>query len=49
MSEVSAFEVNIRLVGGFLAIYALTNDKVRLIPRDLQSHFFWSRSELDAS
>ena len=28
-SEVSVFEINIRLVGGFLAIYALTNDKVR--------------------
>ena len=27
-SEVSAFEINIRLVGGFLSIYALTNDKV---------------------
>lgn len=29
-SEVSAFEINIRLVGGFLAIYALTNDKLYL-------------------
>lgn len=29
-SEVSAFEINIRLVGGFLSIYALTNDKLFL-------------------
>ena len=27
-AELSAFEVNIRFVGGFLAIYTLTNDKV---------------------
>lgn len=29
-SEISAFEINIRLVGGFLSIYALTNDKLYL-------------------
>ncbi|CAF1569661.1 unnamed protein product [Adineta ricciae] len=29
-SEVSAFEINIRLVGGFLAMYGLTNDKLYL-------------------
>jgi mannosyl-oligosaccharide alpha-1,2-mannosidase len=29
-SEISAFEINIRLVGGFLAIYALTDDKLYL-------------------
>ncbi|CAF0851292.1 unnamed protein product [Adineta steineri] len=29
-SEISAFEINIRLVGGFLSMYALTNDKLYL-------------------
>ena len=33
-SEVSAFEINIRLVGGFLSIYALTNEKVKRDERE---------------
>ncbi|CAF1130567.1 unnamed protein product [Rotaria sordida] len=34
-SEVSVFEINIRLVGGFLSIYALTNDKLYLDKAEL--------------
>ncbi|CAF4340933.1 unnamed protein product [Rotaria socialis] len=37
-SEVSVFEINIRLVGGFLSIYALTNDKLYLDKAELMAN-----------